>query len=134
MTEKCGAIGALTVGGRVVGQLRCELDAGHDEERRYFFDTDSHPWPVSPESSAWDAAPLRLAATPHAVTLTWTPEAAPDLDLFDPAESFDVEIPEPELRCGQCAGVIVDVGTPASGPCFVHRDSTPATRSHSVQW
>lgn len=66
----CGAIGALMVGGRVVGQIRCELEAGHDTEAAIFGDE-------------W---------TPHEARLTWTPEAAPDLDLFDPDEVFDVDV------------------------------------------
>lgn len=57
----CGAVGALTVGGRVVGRISCELEAGHDADQ-------------------------------HAVTLTWAPEADPDLDLFDPDEHFDVVV------------------------------------------
>lgn len=71
----CGAIGALMVGGRVVGQLRCELDAGHGE------------------TIATLARPFsRFEPSPHRVTLEWTPEADPDLDLFDPDESFDVDV------------------------------------------
>ena len=58
--QTCGAIGALMVGSLVVGQLQCELDAGHGET--------------------------------HRVTLEWTPEADPDLDLFDPDERFDVAV------------------------------------------
>lgn len=61
----CGAIGALMVGGRVVGQLRCERILGHAE-----FPND-----------------------PHGVTLEWSPEKEVDLDLFDPDERFDVDVP-----------------------------------------
>lgn len=70
----CGAVGALTVGGRVVGQVRCELDAGHDVAQLVgMFGRE------------------QIAATPHSMTLTWTPEADPDLDLFDPDERFDAD-------------------------------------------
>lgn len=72
----CSAVGALTVGGRVVGRLSCELEAGHDEIRAPF-----PAWPT-----------YVVGPTPHAVTLTWAPEAEPDLDLFDPDESFDVVV------------------------------------------
>ena len=84
----CGAIGALIVGGRVVGELRCELEAGHDEP---FLVPVGIGLPLATEPG-----------TPHAVTLEWTREAEPDLDLFDPAERFDVE-----------------VEIPAGGPCAV---------------
>lgn len=75
----CGAVGALMVGGRVVGQIRCELEAGHDEPTEI--------------SLAWrPSRPLVMAGTPHEARLTWTPEAEPDLDLFDPDERFDVDV------------------------------------------
>lgn len=69
----CGAIGALVVGGRVVGQLRCELEASHVD------------------------ADIDL---PHTALLEWTDEREPDLDLFDPAERFDVAVEIP--RGGAC--------------------------------
>lgn len=86
----CGAIGALTVGGRVVGQLRCELSAGHDRAG----------W----ENMRW------VDGTPHAVRLEWAPEAEPDLDLFDPDERFDVEVEIPVV--GPCAveGCVLESG------------------------
>lgn len=74
--SRCGAVGALTVGARVVGQISCELDAGHDEIRVPF-----PAWPT-----------YVTGATPHSMTLTWAPEGEPDLDLFDPDESFDVVV------------------------------------------
>lgn len=71
----CGAIGALTVGGKVVGQLRCKLVAGHDDV------------------VCACGCGVRLSPV-HAFTLTWAPEAEPpDLDLFDPDERFDVDVP-----------------------------------------
>lgn len=75
----CGAVGALMVGGRVVGQVRCELAAGHDSPTVL-------PLP-------WRPTPAIMPGTPHRMTLTWTPEAEPDLDLFDPDEKFDAEVP-----------------------------------------
>lgn len=72
----CGAVGALIVGGKVVGQLRCELEAGHDETRV--------PYP------AWPT--YVTGPSDHSMTLTWAPEADPDLDLFDPDERFDVPV------------------------------------------
>lgn len=72
---RCGAVGALVVGGRVVGQLRCELDAGHDD----------------PDLLAFDI--YGIGSEKHRAVLEWAPEGEPDLDLFDPAERFDVEIP-----------------------------------------
>lgn len=90
MTYRCNAPGALMVGGRVVGQLRCELDAGHAFEG--------------------EMNGRKVRATPHAVTLTWTPEAEPDLDLFDPDERFDVEVEIPVV--GPCAveGCVLESG------------------------
>lgn len=92
----CGAIGALIVGGRVVGELRCELEAGHDEPRSV---------PLLP-------GPL-VATEPgtlHRMTLEWMPEAEPDLDLFDPAERFDVTVEIPDT--GPCAvsGCVLESG------------------------
>ena len=49
----CGAVGALTVGGRVVGQLRCELEAGHDAGLL----------------AAWPNGGIARLGTPHAVRL-----------------------------------------------------------------
>lgn len=77
----CGAIGALTVGGRVVGQVKCELDAGHDEER------------FAQGGASLAVMPHFAPATLHRMTLEWAPEAEPDLDLFDPGENFDVNVP-----------------------------------------
>lgn len=78
---KCNAVGALIVGGRVVGQVRCDLEAGHDEP--VYFPTLgeglTHPVEYEPP-------------TPHSMTMTWAPEEEPDLDLFDPDESFDLTI------------------------------------------
>lgn len=68
----CGAVGALMVGGRVVGQLRCDREAGHD--------TTAH-------------AEKCEACRKHRAVLEWAPEADPDLDLFDPDEKFDAEVP-----------------------------------------
>ena len=72
--RRCDAIGALIVGGRVVGELRCELDAGHDD----------------PELLAFDI--YGIGSEKHRASFEWTPEAEPDLDLFDPDESFDVDV------------------------------------------
>lgn len=69
----CGAIGALMVGGRVVGQLRCEYEAGHADPERDVDEWGSVPWA-------------------HGVTLEWAPEHEVDLDLFDPDERFDVVV------------------------------------------
>lgn len=71
----CGAVGALMVGGKVVGQLRCDLDAGHDD----------------PDLLAFDI--YGIGSETHKVTLEWLPEdGPPDLDLFDPDERFDVVV------------------------------------------
>lgn len=70
----CGAVGALIVGGRVVGQLRCGLDAGHDDPDLLAFDIYGIGSPV------------------HRAVLEWAPEAEPDLDLFDPDERCDVDV------------------------------------------
>lgn len=78
----CGAVGALMVGGRVVGQIKCELNAGHNE--------------TNPHCSVASCGVHEV--TPHSMTLTWTPEAEPDLDLFDPAEKMDVEVPLTEAE------------------------------------
>jgi hypothetical protein len=79
---KCGAFGALIVGGRVVGAVKCDLEAGHDEPTMI-------PTFGGGLTQPYDAEP----GTPHAMTLTWTPESDPDLDLFDVDEHFDVDVP-----------------------------------------
>jgi hypothetical protein len=90
----CGAIGALIVGGRVVGELRCELEAGHVEAGESF------------DSIVGYAS----GKTAHRMTLEWMPEAEPDLDLFDPAERFDVTVEIPDA--GPCAveGCVLESG------------------------
>lgn len=78
----CGAIGALMVGGKVVGQLRCDREAGHDIERGPEWLDDLARFAVR-----------SIPATPHRHVLEWTPEHEVDLDLFDPDERFDVVVP-----------------------------------------
>lgn len=96
----CGAVGALMVGGRVVGQVRCELDAGHADRIPLW-----HP-SVPGEMRRVDLTPPVdwVPATPHAMTLEWMPEAEPDLDLFDPDEHFDAEVPIVAPTCSTCGG------------------------------
>lgn len=72
----CGAIGALIVGGRVVGQLRCDKDASHTEHAKNFEAIVGY----------------KSGHGMHRMVLEWEPEEAPDLDLFDPDESFDVVV------------------------------------------
>jgi hypothetical protein len=83
MTEtRCRNVGELTVGGRVVGLIRCELDAGHDVDA---------PWST-------DARAGVTPATPHRATLEWAIEGE-GVNLIDwpeandPDERFDVEVP-----------------------------------------
>lgn len=87
----CGAVGALMVGGKVVGQLRCERELGHDEDA--LVGLGEHiPGGYRPPRDEWIGTARVYPATPHAVTLEWTPEREPDLDLFDPDERFDVNV------------------------------------------
>lgn len=97
----CNAIGALMVGGRVVGQIRCEREAGHAEG--IFPRVMSEPGAIP--------TVYQFEPTPHAMTLTWTPEAEPDLDLFDPGEVMDVDVPfgNPDARPCQLCGFPCDV-------------------------
>jgi hypothetical protein len=87
----CGAIGALIVGGRVVGQLRCDRELGHDEDALVGLG-ERIPGGYRPPRDEWIGTRRAYPATPHGATLEWTPEADPDLDLFDPDESFDVDV------------------------------------------
>lgn len=87
---KCNAIGALMVGGRVVGQIRCGLDAGHDAP--IYIWHPSVPVKLRHIGEGYPA-PLSHFVTPHRAVLEWTPESDPDLDLFDPAERFDADVP-----------------------------------------
>lgn len=82
---RCGVVGDLTVGGRVVGQIRCELDAGH--ETWQLGEAGGYAWVPSD-------APL------HRATLEWSTETIVDFDLLDPGETFDVpvELPTREPR------------------------------------
>lgn len=87
----CGAVGALVVGGRVVGQLRCDREAGHDEDQ--LAGLGEHiPGGYREPRHEWIGTRRVYPATPHEARLTWTPEAEPDLDLFDPGEAFDVDV------------------------------------------
>ena len=86
----CGAVGALMVGGRVVGQVRCDLEARHDE-RVLVGLGEVIPGGYRRPEDEWHGTRRYYPATPHAMTLTWTPEAEPDLDLFDPDEIFDAD-------------------------------------------
>jgi hypothetical protein len=80
--EPCEKIGALMVGGRVVGQVKCDLETEHET---------------------------------HSMTLTWSDEREVDLDLFDVAESFDVEIPDAPLT-RDIFGVPIVPGEPGEAP------------------
>lgn len=88
----CGAVGALLVGGRVVGQVKCDREAGHDVGPFPKL-IQRMEWPSA--ANGWRSVPGRfmLEQTPHRMILEWQPEAEVDLDLFDPDEHFDVEIP-----------------------------------------
>ncbi len=90
----CGAIGALMVGGKVVGQLRCEREAGHADGVRVRIGTVIPPELHGVRPIDYDAGSNVYPGTPHGVVLEWTPEdGPPDLDLFDPDERFDVDVP-----------------------------------------
>lgn len=127
----CGSIGALMVGGRVVGQLKCELDAGHDGDQ--WLDPWNASRPLSPAEYAWHnrnhpgEALERLEPTPHRVVLEWADTEPVDLDLFDPAEHFDVDVPIPEapprLECVQWPACIR--GRNHDGP---HNTGSPEQR------
>lgn len=102
MSDKCGAIGALIVGGRVVGQVKCDLPVGHDEHAIVRI---GHEIPGDFRTPGdWATSIDRhYPPSPHAMTMTWNPEEDVDMDLFDLDEHFDVEIPvEPEPgECGK---------------------------------
>lgn len=102
----CDAVGALYAGGRVVAEIRCDREAGHADG--------TFPRIVS----APGAIPTvyQFEATPHSMTLTWAPEAEPDLELFDPDERFDAVVPfDVEGPCLVPGCVLV-------GPHGVHAD------------
>tara|TARA_B100000700_G_scaffold313331_1_gene398195 strand:+ start:894 stop:1334 length:441 start_codon:yes stop_codon:yes gene_type:complete len=121
----CGAIGALTVGGRVVGQVKCDLEAGHDEDQ--LVNLGEHiPGGYREPRHEWIGTRRVYPATPHAMTLTWTPEAEPDLDLFDPDEEMDVAVP-------------FDVERPARRECQLVHDFgfpniEPACKTCGMTW
>jgi hypothetical protein len=86
---RCRNVGELTVGGRVVGRIRCELDAGHDVETpaEHAFGVTWYP---------------RVDPTPHRATLEWAIEGEgvnfigwqwPEAN--DPDERFDVDPYDP---------------------------------------
>ena len=85
MTEtRCRNVGELTVGGRVVGLIRCELDAGHD----------------APRLESWPEGDIEAPGTPHRATLEWAVEGE-GVNLIDwpeandPDERFDVDPHDP---------------------------------------
>lgn len=93
----CGAVGMLTVGNRIVTQLRCELDALHVEPTAIYLDPRGFEVSYSGGIDPGDptATPLRMApGSPHRMAFEWDvdPVPMPDADLFDPDESFDVVV------------------------------------------
>lgn len=84
---RCAHVGALMVGGHVVGQLRCELEDGHD-----IFTI----WRGGERNGE------RLTPTPHRAVLEWNVGEI-DPELFNPDEHFDVDVPFPTPECG-CGG------------------------------
>lgn len=73
---RCQDVGSLTVGGKVVGRMRCQLEAGHDTTRVL-----DPAWPT-----------YIVGPSEHAGILRWGAEAEADLDLADPSEVFDVTL------------------------------------------
>lgn len=82
--EQCPAVGALVVGGRQVGWLRCSLELGHEQPRQF--------------------------GIPHRQVFEWTDDEAIDWpEAYDPDETFDVDIPfEPTLEDTQPASAEVE--------------------------
>ena len=82
--SRCPDKAFLTVGGRRVAALRCQLDAGHKARSiiplSCLLGIDKGPWP----------------GFSHSFTLEWDDgETLPDLpepDLYDPDERFDVPV------------------------------------------
>lgn len=92
---RCPVTGYLVVDGRRIRALRCQLDAGHEVERRML----ASGTPVERGASLWGIAPVRLAGTPHAVTFEWEDDAELAADwpeAYDPDEPIDVDVPELE--------------------------------------
>lgn len=110
---ECGAIGALIVGGRVVGSIHCDLEKGHDEEQRVRLG-EHIPGGYRHPGDWADNVTRIYPATDHAMTLRWRPEEDPDLDLFDAAEKFDlnVELVEPTAIPPELCGMGGCVFTP----------------------
>jgi hypothetical protein len=100
--ERCPSIGYLTVAGRTVGLVRCELDTGHAVDT-----------PADVEHGVtWAPA---IPATPHRAVLEWedAPVQLADWpEALDASEPFDVDVPieEPE---------------PAMWPCLSRLDHAP---------
>jgi hypothetical protein len=100
-TNKCGATGAVMIGDHHAGQVTCELDESHvDRKRRTDHDFGGRSGhchrctTTRRRSGEFDCTPI--PATPHRITLEWFDVAeVPDLALFDPNETFDVEVPAP---------------------------------------
>lgn len=82
--NRCRNVGELTVGGKVVGLIRCDAPAGHDLERptSLWFEQETPPLPGTPHR-----ATLEWSVEGHGVQLIDWPEAN------DPDEHFDVEVP-----------------------------------------
>ena len=83
--SRCPDKAFLTVGGRRVAALRCQLDAGHDVGRRCDVC----------EANGVAGCSVFLGL-PHSFTLEWSdvvpPPDLPEPDLYDPDERFDVPV------------------------------------------
>lgn len=88
----CGAVGALTVGGREVASFRCDREEGHA----------SGAFPRVLDRGSFDPprpSIVQLEATRHRYVLEWADDdetmMLPEAELFDPDERFDVDLPFP---------------------------------------
>jgi hypothetical protein len=95
--ETCRNVGELTVGGKTVGLIRCDLPAGHDEPHPLVLDV------------------LGNEVEPHRAVLEWSVEGE-GVNLIDwpeandPAERFDVEVPIAPVGVCPVESCLLDAG------------------------